>query len=487
MGKKRILISMGIFVAIIALIGIYVIYVYKPAPTKEQLSHKFSEFETKYQEKKAGGYDVTEAEEFARKAKEAFDRENYKTASKLLDEAFETLQKARIPAILEAVKEEAKARFSRIKVASLYEKVTDGALIERNTDDVINLLNETKTNFIFRGFWIWHSCPENCSQLPLGYTLPKGYTCEEAGYSYEHLRDAISEIKKEIPDVIFCGAIPAQCFNTEEIDPLSGEGYDEGETWDMALDPAKWGIDISKEKTQQYFQNGATGAGGYFPDITNPDFQDFFLNLAKKQIDCGADAIWIDMLFSQARLFERITGDPEHPAVKESFEAASRIVDEIHKYGYSRHGKYIYVGTWWTVVELPYTQPNLDFVTISPSPQEIKQKNLDQDLWETRTTEIRGKLGDIPIFAFIDWAGDNAPTAVFSQKLNKEEQRELLKKIDEFFQKKRIIYIYPIHGGFMGGSAKITSFGKYKIYDSLAPEFETYETIKELAMSKAGA
>ena len=37
-----------------------------------------------------------------------------------------------------------------------------------------------------------------------------------------------------------------------------------------------------------------------------------------------------------------------------------------------------------------------------------------------------------------------------------------------------------------GTNAKVLSFGKFKVYDALAPEFETYETIKELAQKKYG-
>ncbi len=36
----------------------------------------------------------------------------------------------------------------------------------------------------------------------------------------------------------------------------------------------------------------------------------------------------------------------------------------------------------------------------------------------------------------------------------------------------------------MGQDARILSFGKLKTYDSLAPEFETYEMIKKLTQSK---
>lgn len=52
-----------------------------------------------------------------------------------------------------------------------------------------------------------------------------------------------------------------------------------------------------------------------------------------------------------------------------------------------------------------------------------------------------------------------------------------------------MIFIYPVHGGNMGGNSKVRSFGmdnEYgRVYDSLAPEFDTYETIKELANKKA--
>lgn len=474
--NKRLLIVVGIL--IIAIILISGCIRQPTTPTREELIQRFSEFENQLNEKKAQGYDVTEAEEIEREAKQAFDRNAYKIANTSLDNAFESLEKAKeIPAIPKELKEEAIERLSRVKVASLYQRVTEGTE-GRDIDDVINLFEETKTDFIFRGWWRWRPCPESSETAP--------ERALKLNYTYQHLRAAIAKIKMEMPDVIFCGAIPAQRIDVKERNPITNKVYENDETWDMALGPTKWGIediDYSKEEIQQYFQNGPTGAGGYFPDITNPEFQELFLSLAKKQIDSGADAIWIDMLFSQARIFEKVTGNPNHPAVKESYEAASKIVDEIHEYGESK-GKNIYVGTWWNFVELPYPPPNVDFVTVSPSSQGIIKKNLDEEKWGDITIEIREKLGDIPIFAFIDWAGDAAPTAVFSQKLSKEEQGELLKEIDAFSQSKGVIFVYPIHGGYMGNNAKTLSFGTYYKYDSLAPEFGTYETIKELARSK---
>jgi len=61
---------------------------------------------------------------------------------------------------------------------------------------------------------------------------------------------------------------------------------------------------------------------------------------------------------------------------------------------------------------------------------------------------------------------------------------------DIFISQKRekfnlpITFVYPLHGGWMGTNAKILTFGKFKVYDALVPEFETYETIKNLAKNK---
>jgi len=66
-----------------------------PAVTKEKLLQRFSDLKIQYQEKKAQGYDISEAENFARKAKEASDRKDYKRAKEFLDKAFEALEMAK--------------------------------------------------------------------------------------------------------------------------------------------------------------------------------------------------------------------------------------------------------------------------------------------------------------------------------------------------------------------------------------------------------
>ncbi|RLF50959.1 MAG: hypothetical protein DRN19_03615 [Thermoplasmata archaeon] len=360
-----------------------------------------------------------------------------------------------------------------VKVASLYERISPDSRINRTIDDIVRILNETRTEFIFRAWWRWYPCPENVTDP----AFPDEYlgSVAEVGYTYEHLRKASAEIRKNNPNIIICGAVPAQFLFKKEWNPITREILDENATGAMRLDPSKWGID--KELPPNY--RG-------FPDITNPDFRELLLSWAKKQIDCGVDAIWIDMLFKQAKILEGLTGDVYHQAVKESYEAACKVVDEIHEYG-NQKGKHIYVGTWaYTPLTFPYPPPKLDFVTASPRVREIKERKLNDTKWEFIINITKEKLGDIPIIAFIDWADTtNTPLGTFSQKLSKEEQREFLKYADGYFRKRTIIFAYPVHGGFMGKDAKILSFGKLRAYDSLAPEFDTYETIAELAKNRA--
>jgi len=419
-------------------------------------------------------------------------------------------------------KNEAQKRLSRVKVAVLYENITDGVPLSRSISDTINILKETKTDLIFRGFWKWapvFNSPDNIPADLLKLSGDKNLTLNKVsedsrrtGHYYQELERWISAIKKELPEIIFVGAIPAQYIGRIEYNPITNRTYSMEETWRMALDPAKWGIErngkpVTKEVFQEWFYGvhpyGGKAVSGYdwrkatafFPDITNPDFQELLLSWAKKQIDCGADAIWIDMLYYQAYRLAQITGNMHHPSVKESVAAASKIVDEIHKYGKSR-GKYIYVSTWdgpfvatefLLGKEFPYPPEDIDFITSSPLNKEILEKKLNEPRWTKETAVIKRIYGDIPVFSFIDWAFDESQTVIFSQKLSKEEQKELLKTFDESFAKMGINFVYPVHGGYMGRGAVTTNlaFGKYRIYDSLAPEFQTYNTIKKLANKKA--
>lgn len=407
-------------------------------------------------------------------------------------------------------KQKARSRLSQVKIASLYENITDVFAFGRGLSGAVRQFKETRTDFIFRGFWLWSPAFETPEDIPaevfkLAETMNLDSTqivklIQERGYFYKQFADSVAAVKKDIPGIIFCGAIPAQKVNSIDYNPGTGKVLTREDTWKMGLDPQKWGINFrGKPLTKEGFQKlfGLTHlwikksevydwrkVPAYFPDITNPDYQELLLSWAKKQIDCGADAIWIDMQFSQASMLARITKDVNHPAVKESFEAASKIVDKIHSYGLER-GRYIYVGSWSMVTMFPYPAPDFDFVTISPFPAEVKDMKLNEKTWEERLVGIKKKFGDIPVYVFIDWASSTkTQLGVFSQYLNKKKQREFLKMADGFFTKKGAVFVYPVHGGWMGGDAKTLSYGQFKAYDSLAPEFDTYETIKSLAQEK---
>ncbi|MCK4225264.1 hypothetical protein KAX29_00030, partial [candidate division WOR-3 bacterium] len=413
------------------------------------------------------------------------------------DNAFEALEKAEeIPPIPEAVKEEAREKLSQVKVASHYRSVTDGKAFNRSIGDVVEIFKETRTDFIVPGWARLSPIPEKCSDLPHG----QREKCEMTEYSFEHLRNAVSEIKKEMPNIIFCGALSAEFLNPECWNELTGEKLGKDETWEMALDPSKWGIPMSKEEfqTKVAISHGWTKKGEpydpkeqmpyYFPDQTNPDYQELFLSWVKKQIDSGVDVIFIDINTKQARVLAGITGDINHIAVEDSFKGASEIADEIHKYGHSK-GKNVYVISWATatLLESPYPTPDLDAVMTTLSTEENSKMAIDEAKWETCVKKIKEKIGDIPIFVMFDQGPDYRPLEAFSQGLSKTEQQEMLRRADEFFQRKGLIFIYPIHGGMMGSDerVKVRSYGKFNWYDSLAPEFQTYDTIKELASNKS--
>jgi hypothetical protein len=387
---------------------------------------------------------------------------------------------------------EARENLSHVKVASHYRYITDGM---RSVDDAINIFKETKTDFIVLGWARINLIPDKCSDL----AQAEQQACNTKGYSYEYLRNAAAKLKSAMPNVILGGGLSAEFLNPESINEMTGEKLTKDQTWAMALDPQKWGIPMSKEEfqTRVAISHGWTQQGQtynpkeqmlyYFPDQTNPEYQNLFLSWAEKQIDSGADQILIDINTKQAKLMEGATGDVNHPAVKDAFKGTSEIVNKIHQYGYSK-GKYVYVMSWATVTDLesPYPAQDLDAVITTPSTDEIKALKMDEAKWDSYIASIRKKFGNIPIFVMFDQGPDYRPLEAFSQELTGSQQQQFLKIADDFFTKKGLIFIYPVHGGMMGADArvKLRSYGKYNWYDSLAPEFDTYNMIKELATKK---
>ena len=395
-------------------------------------------------------------------------------------------------------------KLSHVKVACFYMTITDGRIFNRSYDDVVDILKGVKTDLVFCAFHHWITCPECCEDIfnaPPECIDPSNLQeqyerCKEHGYSFAEFQNATERVKAEMPDTMICVSLPLEFLNPCSRNSITGEILLRNETWEMALDPSKWGIPVTREQFQTWWAkrhgwvkeepyNPKEEMPFYFPDPSNPDFQELFLSHAKRLIDAGADAIWIDMLFMPSLLLEQLTGDINHRAVRETFEASSKIVDKIHEYGYSKYGKYIYVGSWGTAANFPYQPPDLDFITGSIHQREILNMEMDEAEWEEKISFLREKMPNVTIFVFFDYGYDDSPMEIFSQVLSPQEQRKFLKIADEFFRRKGITFIYPVHGPDMGPDAKILSYGKSRCYDSLAPEFQTYETMVELAKNKS--
>ncbi|RKZ02381.1 MAG: hypothetical protein DRQ10_00100, partial [Candidatus Hydrothermota bacterium] len=150
---------------------------------------------------------------------------------------------------------------SQIKVAILYERITDGLYHPsriRTYEDLVKILKETNPDLVFRIWWRWTPTPES---------LPSNTPIYQAGHTYQQLEETLRKLKRDFPEIrCWFGAIPTQRINFKERDPITGKIYSQEETRQMALDPQKWGINFSKERLQKLAQKRGTGRHGYFPD-----------------------------------------------------------------------------------------------------------------------------------------------------------------------------------------------------------------------------
>lgn len=386
--------------------------------------------------------------------------------------------------------------FNNLSVAVVYERVADKMQkdLGRNITNETELLGSIRTDIIFRGWWQERMILDNCTQLS---NRAQQQLCDNSSYTYSHLNNATSAIKKTLPDSIFIGAVPAQQIYSTTYNPDTNRFIQYPDTWYMALDPAELGITgITKEEFQCEYAKNRTWLNetfdcaqynpalmkAYFPDITNTTFQALLLSLAENQIDSGADGIWFDGLFSQAGYLARLTNDINNSAVNASYLASSMIIDGVHNYKHE-----VYAGTWAGWIKSYYPPPSIDFTTVTPSREEVLNQKFNETSWNRTISLIKEKRGDIPIIAFIDWSDTSeTPLGAFSQNLSKENQSNFLRMADAFFQKKGIIFAYPMHGGFLGIDAQVLSFGAYPYYDALAPEFDAYGTIRQLSSAKTG-
>jgi hypothetical protein len=377
-------------------------------------------------------------------------------------------------------------QISEVRRAIIYERLNDGSP-KRTIQEHINILQGTNAQLILRAYFRWNPL-DNCDIFTDQYQ--KDY-CLSQGATFAEMSNMNSQIKDALPNILIIGAIPAQRVH-KAIAPTLGDYNDytstiltPAETEAMALDPARWGI-TSKTKAQiqaeLQLMSGLSG-DAWFPDITNPDTQTLLLDWAKRQIDSGVDGLWIDLLYYQTLTMYGITNDINHPSVKQSFDGSNKLVNDIHTYGNSI-GRTIYIGAGASSVGLVSRaygiKTPIDFLAVTPSSSEVTNQQMDAAMWDPQLSELRTMYTDTPIFAFLDSTDDNAPIAKFSQILTTEQQDQFLIHTNEFFKSRNIIFAFPVHGLYMGQLATKLSYGTYNVYDSLAPEFNTYGTIQQL-------
>ena len=75
-----------------------------------------------------------------------------------------------------------RSAFPNIKVAVQYRYVTDGGLMNRSVDDVIEIFKDLGVDFIFQGWMTQKPRPDRCSDLP----PREAEKCKLLGRSYEH-------------------------------------------------------------------------------------------------------------------------------------------------------------------------------------------------------------------------------------------------------------------------------------------------------------
>jgi hypothetical protein len=399
-------------------------------------------------------------------------------------------------------------RLAAVRVATLFEHLTDSIdtpELARDVDGNVALLAAMETDLVLRGFFVWAMpVPDTCAELAAYPELQAA--CEQAGYSYAHLGTAISKLRAARPDAMFCGAVPAQIINRQLVwNPETQTPVLYPATWNrLALDPGKWGLSMTKEELQCRFGKSSgwvaadlecasydpAQAAAYFPDLTNDEYRAYLLGLMHRQVDAGADAMWVDMFMMQANMLAAAAGseiapDYTHAAVVETYRAAGSLITAMHEYAASK-AKAVLMGSWGTFPAVPgEAAPPFDFCTVTPSGAEVSSMTLDANLLAQKIGPIRAAYPDLPIFAFIDWASTTTtPLGRFSQSLTNEQQRSFLRLADAFYASADVVLSYPIHGGTMGTDSTKCAFGDSHVYDSQSSDCETYATSLELALAK---
>jgi len=237
--NKKILVLLAVI--LISISAVFIIINQKQSQNREvikqELVQKFQLLKSQYDAVEAEGYDVVEVKRLAKEAKIAFDEGDYKKANELLISISKILVDIELPVnsvspsispnsspssiptnspvssnipdissypsptispvatilpsptVSPQTKESDKEKLFGVKVATIYERLADGALINRNTADVANILSETKTEFVFRAWWRFHPIPESATDSGNGFfTSAQLKEAADTGNTYQDLK-----------------------------------------------------------------------------------------------------------------------------------------------------------------------------------------------------------------------------------------------------------------------------------------------------------
>lgn len=365
----------------------------------------------------------------------------------------------------------------------------------------ITILKDLQPQMIWYSYWITGFPIPPDSRKAYSIALSCGLSetkAKEFSKWVEMNHYTLQDLKKQVNvakslNIIYCPAILGYTnFRIDfNYDPCTFKCLSKNEIKSMLLNFGKWGIINPKtrkpytlEETQElFYERGLPRHNGVF-DLSSTEFKkymhDKFLVLKK----VGINTVWLDLYFQLPLNLARGFGF-NSKMVKDLYNGACDIVDDAKGLGFT-------VGTWYQALEFPYSRvPNLDFVTASPSTEEVESINIDYSRWDKIASIVKSKCPRCELIIIFDFANrDNPPLPVFSQKLTPEQQSEFLVKLHnlaDYIEKKygiKTAVAYPVHGPGLGRNPTKLAWGKYDIYDALAPEFDTYFTIKSLMINK---
>ena len=311
-------------------------------------------------------------------------------------------------------------------------------------------------------------------------------------YTLRDLREQVKEVEGR--GIIYCPSLLGYSnFRVDfNFDPLTFECLSEEEVKSMLLNFGKWGIinpetgkPYTLEETQSYLKGIAASLGLNFSnlgvfDTSSEKLIEYQVRRAVALKRAGVRAVWFDLFFQLPLRVSRLLNlSLSHPMVKDLYEGVKEIVERAR-------GEGLMVGTWVTALQFPYEPPKLDFLTESPSSREVLNVKVDYGRWDEIAKLIKEKEPDSLLIIILDFGErDNLPLAIFSQRLSPDQQRKFLvelRNLADYLRKRyglNVAVAYPVHGPGIGAGAERLAWGKYRIYDAKAPEFDTYEVIRE--------